>query len=111
MSRPCTCDNCGMDPWAEYTLDQCRPCWLYHHDVAYREHWDDSPAPAEPLACRHRGSATGAAVLCPSCHGTVSLKLFACALFGNCTLARQATVACCATCPDREPPPSGKDVR
>jgi hypothetical protein len=86
-----------------YTLDQCRLCWLYHHDIDYREHWDDAAAPAEPLACRHRGPASGATVRCPSCHGTVNLKLFGCALFGACTLARPASVACCATCAERAP--------
>jgi hypothetical protein len=40
---------------------------------------------------------------CPSCRGAVRLKVFACALHGECTIARSLTgVACCATCPDYE---------
>lgn len=104
MSRPCICDRFEKEPWASYTRDQCRLCWLYHHDIDFHEHWGDASAtPAEPLACRHRGPATGATVLCPSCHGAVSLKVFDCALFGVCTLARPADFACCATCANREP--------
>jgi hypothetical protein len=29
-----------MSDGAAYTYDQCRPCWLYHHDAAYRALWD-----------------------------------------------------------------------
>ena len=113
MNRPCTCDRCTPEPWAAYTLDQCRLCWLYHHDLDYRELWDSqSPtaAAAGPLACRHRGSTTGETVVCPSCRGAVTLKLFACAIHGRCTQARAAAgIPCCATCVDRAPQPTSAD--
>jgi hypothetical protein len=34
--RPCTCDRVTGQPW---TPGQCRLCWLFHHDAAYRGHW------------------------------------------------------------------------
>jgi hypothetical protein len=98
MSRPCMCDRCSLDPFQPYTLDQCRLCWLYHHDLDYRAHWGGAVGRG---ACTHLGRATGATVACPSCRGTVALKLFTCAVHGQCTQAKAvAGIACCATCPD-----------
>jgi hypothetical protein len=99
MTRPCTCDRCG----------QCRLCWLYYHDAAYRALWDGPAAPAATAPpCRHLGAATGRTVACPSCAGTVALKLFACGVHGRCTAGRQvAGVACCASCDDFSPPIAG----
>lgn len=97
--RPCTCEDHQTGP---YGPGQCRLCWLYHNDPAYRALWDSHTMPLT-VACRHLGAATGATVACPSCRGTVALKLFACAIHGACTVARAvAGVACCASCPDRE---------
>ena len=45
--RPCTCENAR--PGA-YTPDQCRLCWLYHHDPAYRALWGAGAGPAAPPA-------------------------------------------------------------
>ena len=100
MSRPCSCNRCTAGP---YTEDQCRLCWLYRHDAAYRALWD-GPAAVVTLPCRHLGAATGGTIQCPGCGGTVALKLFACALHDSCTIARAVPgVACCAGCPDRAP--------
>lgn len=102
--RPCTCDTCATDLRAQYTLDQCRLCWLYHHDGKYKELWDRSPGVPDATACRHRGAATGDTIQCPACSGTVALKLFACAIHGSCTQSRPVeSVACCANCRDRSP--------
>ena len=39
-------------------------------------------------------------VECDSCAGKTKLKVFACALLGECTIGKQVEgVACCATCP------------
>lgn len=58
--------------------------------------------------CAHRGAETRK-VECPTCGGGVSLKVFACALHGECTIAKQVDgLACCATCPDYEPPGHGQ---
>lgn len=57
-----------------------------------------------PLACLHLGADTGKTVECPSCAGTVRLKLHACERFAKCTLGKPVEgVACCVTCEDREP--------
>lgn len=56
--------------------------------------------------CGARGAPTGESVECPSCAGTVQLKLFSCdAGFGDCTLERSVPgKACCATCNGFRPP-------
>ncbi len=65
----------------------------------------DRPPRDRACPCRHRGPATGQTVACPTCHGTVALKLFACALHAACTIQKPApATACCATCPDHTPP-------
>jgi hypothetical protein len=97
MNRPCTCDRCATAPGAAYTPDQCRLCWLYHHDAEYRALWGGDPA------CRHRGEVIDLA-RCESCRGQVLIKVHACAVHGKCTLGKPiAGYACCANCPDRDP--------
>jgi hypothetical protein len=109
MSRPCTCDRCGLTPWADYRPGDCRLCWLYHHDPDYQQLWQGTAA-APALSCRHLGAPTGATVACAGCGGSVALKLFHCAVHGYCTPARQVpAVACCATCPDRDPSINGEN--
>jgi hypothetical protein len=39
MKRPCTCDRCDQRPGAVYTLDQCRLCFLYHHNPDVNRVW------------------------------------------------------------------------
>lgn len=61
------------------------------------------------LDCIHRGAELGTQS-CPSCSGSVSLKVFKCDLFAQCTLAKQLPtrphpMACCATCGKYEPAP------
>jgi hypothetical protein len=94
--RPCACDNWRA---GAYTRDQCRLCWLFHHDPAYRALWGGPP----PAPCRHLGEAIGT-VRCPICTGVVHLKLFGCNVHASCTLATAITgYTCCANCPDRDP--------
>jgi FkbM family methyltransferase len=48
--------------------------------------------------CVHRGEETGRQA-CPTCAGHVEIKLYACDLFGQCTLARALPgIACCTSC-------------
>ncbi len=55
--------------------------------------------------CTKLGAATGETVPCGSCPGSVRLKTFACSVNGRCTVEKAAPgVACCRTCPDRDPP-------
>lgn len=54
--------------------------------------------------CVHLGPPTGETRQCPSCQGTVMVKLFACELHKRCTLAKPIyDVACCAGCGDYSP--------
>ena len=62
----------------------------------------DKPPVRLIVPCTHRG-----AVLrdepCPSCPGNIRVKLFACSLHSECTVAKPlGSLACCATCPDFE---------
>ena len=98
MNRPCTCEQCT--PGQPYTPDQCRVCWLYHNDSAYRTLWNSQEAHSRNGPCIHRGDLLREDQ-CPSCRGVVRLKVFACGLHTECTVARVLTgCACCANCPD-----------
>lgn len=71
---------------------------------AYRRLWDGIPQKVEEhqrrtLACSHRHSEEST-VLCPTCNGSVRVKVFGCKLHKQCTVSRSVGLACCATCPD-----------
>lgn len=58
-------------------------------------------------ACAHLGPATGGTASCPSCDGKrVELKVFGCAVHGECTMGKKAdgVAGCCRGCPDYLPP-------
>src|SRR4051812_45863093 len=109
------CDHCR--PGEAYTPDQCRVCWLWHHDPAYRrrcqEEAPDLPAAARGTAvparrerpCRHLGEEHRQQE-CRTCRGQVRIKVLTCAVHTECSLAKLLPgVACCRTCPDYEPQP------
>jgi hypothetical protein len=97
--RPCHCNRCNLIT-APYTPDQCRLCWLYHHDRAYRALWDSTARAVAP--CRHRGEAIDL-VECPTCQGRIRLKVFACDVYGRCTVDPFVPgTACCSGCLDYE---------
>lgn len=51
--------------------------------------------------CSLLGEATGETVECPTCKGSVKLKLFACECHGRCTLEKSLeSVTCCRSCVD-----------
>lgn len=52
-------------------------------------------------ACVHRGHDIRRET-CPTCNGTVKIKVFACDLHGECALYKLKTVKICATCEDFE---------
>lgn len=57
-----------------------------------------------PAACAHLGQATGETATCKTCKGSVQLKLFACEVYGTCTIAKKSgALACCAKCPSYTP--------
>lgn len=54
-------------------------------------------------ACVQRGTELREQA-CRSCAGRIRIKVFRCALYGQCTLARPLEqLACCARCSDYEP--------
>jgi hypothetical protein len=93
--RPCTCESVRPGP---YTAGQCRLCWLYHNDPAYRALWgapggaDGPPAPAaRSLPCLFLGPVLDkVGCACPA------RWLRACEVHTVTTLAR------CKECPDYE---------
>lgn len=102
MIRPCTCDRCHR-------------CKLFHTDDAYNRHWGGPglvPRPPLPLPCIHLGSATGEIKPCTSCPGSVGIKLFNCAKFISCTLAKKVpNVPCCEGCQAYTPLSAVSNVR
>jgi hypothetical protein len=101
MTSPCTCDRYHS---RFYTTDQCRLCWLYHHDPAYRALWDGYTPPVPHIArlCKHRAEVVGM-VHCPTCTGRVHLKVFTCLVHGQCTTdTALPAVVCCKECHDYE---------
>lgn len=98
----------GIEPSAAgkpWTASQCGLCYRALNPVTgavlLPEMRERKGIVAEP-PCRHLGAATGASVSCPSCRGHVELKLFGCAVHGDCTLGKPAAGhGCCVGCPDK----------
>jgi len=96
--RPCHAKH----PDTAATADTCRFCRMDRKYPELRAKWNP-----KMLACPHLGEPTGEMLPCNSCGGTVRLKLFDCAVFGQCTIqTRLEGVACCASrkgvpCPGR----------
>lgn len=77
---------------------------------------DEAPAAREPItsrvapargpnACRHRSAGAVGEAECPTCAGTVRLKVFTCKEFGECTVSRKVDgKGCCEGCDKRELP-------
>jgi hypothetical protein len=60
-----------------------------------------TPRVPQRTPCTHLGSPTGESVLCPSCRGSVKIKLMACAVHTDCTTAKKvADHECCVSCKD-----------
>lgn len=57
--------------------------------------------PRDPAACIHRGESTGTQE-CPTCSGTVKLKVFTCAIHGECTIQKRIEGVACCPCDDYE---------
>lgn len=49
---------------------------------------------------------------CPTCAGHVQVKVFQCAVYGECTLAKKiGSIACCQTCERFEAPATANPAR
>jgi hypothetical protein len=86
--------------------DYCRVCFLYETDPAYRALWDSEPlTPRGPChrECVRRGLPLRSET-CPSCRGAVQIKVFACQVHGECTVAKVVkNIDCCGRCDDFVP--------
>lgn len=53
----------------------------------------------KPQVCHHRGPELRR-VECPTCSGNVQVKVFGCAVFAECTIAKPLPgIQCCEACP------------
>ena len=85
------------------SVPDCRVCWLAENDIRYQRAWGLVPFQAAEKAgkpvgngCIHLGEPTGETVECPTCGGSVKVKLFGCGKFGQCTLVKNVPgIACC----------------
>lgn len=59
----------------------------------------ETPKPVD-LSCIHRGDELRR-VGCQTCRGSVQVKIYACAVFSECSLSANAGVKCCAGCGER----------
>jgi hypothetical protein len=76
-----------------------------------REHAIQQPARTPGLSprCIHLGEPTGKMVECATCAGHVTMRLFACSVFGECTMGKKTgELASCETCDRYEPRASGR---
>jgi hypothetical protein len=107
----CECQEAGFcsrhqcDKTA-FRFEMCRRSkgWFDLYEVGRGPGQRDSAVGTSTLleACRHRGE-TIRSETCPTCSGTVQLKVFSCALHQECTLPMKLdTVKSCATCEDYE---------
>lgn len=104
---------CDFERMGETDDYRCKrsECGRIVHDVHLLPIWaacavsasdDAPPAVAQSRDCRHRGSESRR-VECPTCSGTVRIKVFACSLKGECTLGQPVDgIPCCATCEEFE---------
>ncbi len=104
MARPCghakQVEDCPACRWCVMPGETAR---------AYRQSWGE-PEPKRLMeerrpssACVHLGAETRRQ-LCPSCRGHVELKVFACAVHGECTQGKPAAgvKGCCQGCADKQ---------
>ncbi len=51
------------------------------------------------IDCAFKGKETGESVECPTCSGSVKIKIFECSQFGRCTIGKKSDgIACCKIC-------------
>ena len=91
LTKGFKCDICGYPLKLDYTSPPYHKCGPPTHR--------DKTKSAD---CTHRGDELRMEQ-CKTCQGNVRVKVFACAVHGECTLAKQVGVAVChPNCPDYE---------
>lgn len=97
---PCSCGN-SSPSWEEFIKgEHCLKCTVWEHRLKKKltEPQSDTP-PVKPraraehkntdsLSCKFRGPQTGRNVPCQTCNKVVSLPVFHCEKFGECTLRK-----------------------
>src|SRR5262245_14149932 len=87
---PYHCTRCGFVSQSDSLVIECPA----------HAHLPQRPVTPTLALCRHCGG-EARRQLCPDCPGSVQVKIFRCALHGECTHSKQLDgVACCARCPD-----------
>ena len=77
--------------------------WLRMRKIAARK---KAKQKLKNIDCIHRDLTSHRRETCPTCKGTVQVKIFACAVFGECTIQKKiGEIATCAGCKSRVAPP------
>lgn len=102
MSEQIACGHCnrGAPYDGPYDVErQCRLCYNYANHDGFRRLWGGLPLPDDKkVQCRHKGKELRREV-CGPCGGRVQIKVFECAVHGECTLAKKLPgKACCSGC-------------
>jgi len=116
------CGGCGRVTGPDYSLDQCRPCWLRQYDPAWGGTKVDGSVYYSPDTINAYGRPVDAILLeiaaCPHLGGVANrfnramepcgAKVRDCAEFGLCTtripvglVEKRRELSCCSTCPLR----------
>ena len=83
-----TCRNCGFDAKKVGATEASGRKWIKQ---------------CKGRPCIHLFPVVLRLVECPTCNGSVNLKVFACEKHGECTIGKKLDgLACCATCGDYE---------
>ena len=99
MSDPCLCKEPNRFCRRAGVPMVGRLWELCQTSEAYRNAWDGA-LPGNRPRCVHLGHVAGS-VECDSCAGRVHLKVFRCALHGQCTIAREVPgFTSCLQCRD-----------
>lgn len=93
------CKRCSVDPKFKEAMDQIGKATQTH---VKQVTVSSLKSVVKSLPCIHLGEPNGNTVSCPSCRGTVQLKLFNCKIHGSTTLVKSISgIYCCVTCPDK----------
>lgn len=101
IGNGCQCRTDHLIHQGTVPLDTCRRC--PYADKPLRAELPGAPKPQDRTACRHRGPETRR-VECHSCQGLVQIKVFPCAIHGECVLsAATEGIPSCRDCGEFQP--------
>jgi len=85
----------GDTPWGTYRVEWSKQGNLLTHHINIKEPVDSG------TECTHRGQQIRTQE-CDLCKGNVIVKVFECAIHGECSIRKNVGVTVCNTCPDRK---------